>query len=85
MSGDEKMNWKHVFFMLGSLFLYGVLMIDNDRNIMLILSVAFFIGFGIELYIESWARKNNLSGNLTDMMIEADKREMKKRKKKCIK
>ena len=82
MSGDEKMNWKHIFFMLGCLFLFGLLMLGNNTNMMLILSVAFFIGFGIESYIESWARKNNLSGDLPDMIIEADAREVDKSKRK---
>jgi len=79
------MSWKHIFFMLGCLFLFGLLMLGNNTNMMLILSVAFFIGFGIELYIESWARKNKLSGDLPDMILQADAREQSKRKKKCTK
>jgi hypothetical protein len=54
---------------------------NGNVNIMLVLTVAFFIGFGIELYIESWARKNKLSGDLPDMILQADAREQSKRKK----
>jgi hypothetical protein len=68
--------------MLGSIYLLGFYMIKTNDSAIIILSVAFFIGFGLELFFEGYARKHNVSGTVDEMILKVDERERKQHGKK---